>query len=203
MPSLTQQQPCSASDRPFRLTRFVTCSASPPFTHVHDAKFYYDTERFTINRQQIPHPAEEAEDDEGIGSKVRCEGWGEENPGANGRVSVIVIYFTTTLSGLKQKQNTLLPPCTHPPLASYHDYSSIRCLFAGAGEWKSFPPAQAPGLFSSSSLSVIVTIVMCWSLLGYGSSRSGVDYQLIREVRPRVMKYTWLAPPGRTDAKKT
>jgi hypothetical protein len=29
------------------------------------------------------------------------------------------------------------------------------------------------------------------------------DYQLIREVRPRVMKYTWLAPPERTEAKNT
>lgn len=28
-------------------------------------------------------------------------------------------------------------------------------------------------------------------------------YQLMRDVRPRVMKYTWLAPPGRTEAKKT
>lgn len=37
------------------------------------------------------------------------------------------------------------------------------------------------------------------------SHRPGKDvhYQLMREVRPRVMKYTWLAPPWRTDAKKT
>lgn len=54
----------------------------------------------------------------------------------------------------------------------------------------------------------MVTIVICWSLLKVWSSCwlvwwDVVDYQLMREVRPRVIKYTWLAPPGRTEAKKT
>ncbi|TNN51491.1 hypothetical protein EYF80_038341 [Liparis tanakae] len=65
---------------------------------------------------------------------------------------------------------------------------------------------EASSSSSSSSSSVIVTIVVCWSLLGVVvSARRGgdVDYQLMREVRPRVMKYTWLAPPARTEAKKT
>jgi len=46
-------------------------------------------------------------------------------------------------------------------------------------------------------------LVAAWVWSSRRLMMQGGVYQLIREVRPRVIKYTWLAPPWRTEAKKT
>lgn len=64
-------------------------------------------------------------------------------------------------------------------------------------------------LFAREEAAVVVSAE---KLLRLGASSSSLtvtifirksSYQLMRDVRPRVIKYTWLAPPGRTEAKKT
>lgn len=108
------------------------------------------TQRFIINRQQIPRPAEE--EDDRIGSKVgQWERLGWVKPG--------VLW-----GGFCCHNTPPLPPKrTHPPLASFHDYSPICSL-----HWDD-SPAQARGGSLLHRRWVTVTIVICWSPLGYGN----------------------------------
>lgn len=124
--------------------------------------------------------------DRGVGSKVG--GWDEKN------LKVVLLSIPPR------------PPSTHNTTPRFHDYSpiSLFCL-PGPGSC-SFNGLILQLRLKALFLFIIIVIMesqssSIWSPLS--CVWRGVHYQLMRDVRPRVMKYTWLAPPGRTEAKKT